>query len=202
MSQLLKHYLINRDTGDYALTVPSGYMGVNLPGIQGVYTLFDDERGVPYCLSTVPDEIDGEPYVVPQTQGEGMKVITQQEWDDEIAAFDARQTQKRYDILRTIRDRILQLTDWIVIKDLEQQETISQEFKTWRQALRDLPSQNPFPTGFPTLPTELENHIEIQQLYSRFGEVRSIYMLNDPLPPLDRETPAPTPEPTPTLPGQ
>ena len=68
----------------------------------------------------------------------------------------------------------------MAIKSLEQ-ETLSAEFKTWRQTLRDLPNSSTFPTGFPTLPTELQNHTEIQELYNRFDEVRSIFMIQDPL---------------------
>jgi hypothetical protein len=133
---------------------------------------------------TVYDVVYTEPYVVPQTEGEGLKVITQQEWDDTITEFDSRQEEKRYNILRDIRDKILEITDWIVIRDLEQQETVSTEFKIWRQELRDLPNSVEFPTFFPTPPTELENNTEIQELYSRFDEVRGVSMINDPLPPL------------------
>jgi hypothetical protein len=111
---------------------------------------------------------------------EGLKIITQQEWDTEIEEFDNRQQEKRYDILREIRDKILEITDWMAIKSLEQ-ETLSAEFKTWRQTLRDLPNSSTFPTSFPTLPTELQNHTEIQELYNRFDEVRSIFMIQDPL---------------------
>ena len=110
-----------------------------------------------------------------------MKVITQQQWDDEIATFDNRQREKRYDILRKYRDRMLELTDWMVIRSTEQEEPLSLEFKTWRQELRNLPNSVEFPSGFPTLPTELENHTEIQELHNRFDEVRSIVMINDPL---------------------
>lgn len=175
MSQLIKHYWLNRDTLDYAVTPASGYMVPNIEGLNKVYD-FVTEDNVYYSLSTVPDEI-----VVEETVGEGLKIITQQEWDNIIIEFDNRQQEKRYNILREIRDEILKITDWIVIRDLEQQETISQEFKTWRQALRDFPNRVEFPSSFPTLPTELETHTKIQELYSRFGEVSQIYMVNDPL---------------------
>ena len=231
MPQLLKHYMINRDNGEYILNVPHGYVFPKLPELQIVHTLFKD-NGVLYCLSTCADVLEyevtlsaeelvdyqnnsnititsttertievsvddnetgevitrtvydvvyTEPYIVSQTEGEGLKVITQQEWDDTITEFDNKQEEKRYNILRDIRDKILEITDWIVIRDLEQQETVSQEFKTWRQELRNLPNSVEFPSGFPTLPTELENHNEIQELYNRFDEVRGISMINDPL---------------------
>jgi hypothetical protein len=129
---------------------------------------------------TVYDVVYQESYIIQETEGEGLKIITQQEWDTEIEEFDNRQQEKRYDILREIRDKILEITDWMAIKSLEQ-ETLSAEFKTWRQTLRDLPNSSTFPTSFPTLPTELQNHTEIQELYNRFDEVRSIFMIQDPL---------------------
>lgn len=256
MPHLLKHYMINRDNGQYIIDTPHGYVYPKLPELEIVHTL-SKNNGVLYCLSTCADVLeyaitvsaeelvnyqnnsnititsttertievpaeptlvrarneDGtfigddplteadeawtsqaqtttitvydivytEPYVVPETEGEGLQVITQQEWDDTIAEFDNRQQEKRYNILRDIRDKILEITDWMVIRDFEQQETISQEFKTWRQALRDLPNSVEFPSSFPTLPTELETHTEIQELYSRFDEVRGVPMINDPI---------------------
>ena len=238
MSHLLKHYMVNRDNGQYIIDTPHGYVYPKLPELEIVHTLSKD-NGVLYCLSTCADVLEyevtvsaeelvdyqnnsnititstiertievpvvdnqtldptgevvtqtvydlvyTEPYVVSQTEGEGLKVITQQEWDDTITEFDNRQEEKRYNILRDIRDKILEITDWIVIRDLEQQETVSTEFKIWRQALRDLPNSVEFPTFFPTPPTELENNTEIQELYSRFDEVRGVSMINDPLPPL------------------
>ena len=238
MPQLLKHYMVNRDNGEYIIDTPHGYVYPKLPELEIVHTLSKD-NGVLYCLSTCADVLEytitvsadelvnyqnnsnititstiertievpvvdnqtldptgevvtqtvydlvyTEPYVVPETEGEGLKVITQQEWDDVITEFDNRQQEKRYDILRDIRDKILEITDWMVIRDFEQQEAVSTEFKIWRQALRDLPNSIEFPSSFPTLPTELETHTEIQELYSRFDEVRRVFMINDPLPPL------------------
>jgi hypothetical protein len=130
---------------------------------------------------TVYDVVYTKPYVVPQTEGEGLKVITQQEWDDTITEFDNKQEEKRYNILRPIRDELLFVTDWIVIKAKETGEILSTGFKTWRQELRDLPEQSPFPTGFPTLPSEVENDYKVLALYARWSEVSSIPMINDPL---------------------
>lgn len=250
MTQLIKHYWINRETGGWALDTPYGLMMPNIKGLETKHSLFTQER-VPFFLSEVPDYFEyevtisqeqltdyqnepnitvissvekqievpvfdniglestgepteetitetvydvvyREPYILQNS--EGLKILTQQEWDAEISTFDSHRTQERYDILRKIRDRILELTDWMVIKDLEQSGSISAEFKTWRQNLRDIPNSQTFPTGFPTLPTELENHVEIQELYSRFNEVRSIQMINDPLPPLIDNSLPPFPE--------
>lgn len=232
MSQLLKHYWINRDTGGWATDTPYGLMMPNIKGLEVKYNLFTEDN-IQYCLSTIPeyfeyevtvsqeqlteyqnnpnitvvsstekqvevpnrpglepteetrsqtvyDVVYREPYIIQETEGEGLKIITQQKWDTEIEEFDNHQQEKRYDILRELRDRILEITDWIAIKSLEQ-ESLSVEFKTWRQTLRDLPNSTTFPTSFPTLPTELQNHTKIQELYNRFDEVRSIFMIQDPL---------------------
>lgn len=225
MSQLIKHYFINRDTGEWVIDAPHGYIVPNLKGLEIQHWIFTDNQ-VPYALSTVPEYFE---YTVttsaedlqqlqntagitvvssteipaqeatednpnPQPSYEvvyrqnnvldtsvGLQIITQQQWDDEIAAFDARQTEKRLDILRPIRDEILFLTDWIVIKAKEQGTNLTTEFKTWRQALRDLPAQQPFPTGFPTLPSNVETDTKILALYSRWNEILSIQLINDPL---------------------
>ena len=233
MTQLIKHYWINRDTGGWATDTPYGLMMPNIRGLETKISLFTQER-VPFFLSEVPDYFEYEVTVSQEQlteyqnnsnitvvssterqievpvfdrpgvestgetrtetvydvvyresyileESEGLKILTQQEWDYEISTFDSNRTQERYDVLREIRDRILELTDWMVIKDLEQSGSISVEFKTWRQDLRDLPNSQTFPTGFPTLPTELQGHSEINALYGRFDEVRSIPMIQDPL---------------------
>ena len=233
MTQLIKHYWINRDTGGWATNTPYGLMMPNIRGLETKISLFTQER-VPFFLSEVPDYFEYEVTVSQEQlteyqnnsnitvvssterqievpvfdrpgvestgetrtetvydvvyresyileESEGLQILTQQEWDAEISTFDSYRTQERYDILREIRDRILELTDWMVIKDLEQSGSITAEFKTWRQNLRNLPNSQTFPTGFPTLPTELQGHSEINALYARFDEVKSIPMIHDPL---------------------
>lgn len=232
MTQLIKHYWINRETGGWAIDTPYGLMMPDIKGLETKYSLFTQER-VPFFLSEVPDYFEYEvtvfqeqlteyqnnsnitivssterqievpifnrPSVEPTgetrtetvydvvyresyilEESEGLQILTQQEWDAEISIFDSNRIQERYDVLREIRDRILELTDWMVIKDLEQSGSVSVEFKTWRQDLRDLPNSQTFPTGFPTLPTELQGHSEINALYARFDEVKSILMIHDP----------------------
>jgi hypothetical protein len=233
MTQLIKHYWINRETGGWAIDTPYGLMMPDIKGLETKYSLFTQER-VPFFLSEVPDYFEYEVTVsqeqlteyqnnsnitvvsstekqievtffhIPNVEStketrtetvhdviyresyvleesEGLQILTHQEWDSEISTFDSHRTQERYDILREIRDRILELTDWMVIKDLEQSGSITADFKTWRQTLRDLPNSQTFPTGFPTLPTELQGHSEIDALYARFDEVKSISMIYDPL---------------------
>lgn len=238
MSQLLKHYLVDRDTGVYALSPADGYMIPSIKGLDIVHRL-SDENNMEYCLSTCPEYLEYSVTVPQETLTEyqnnsnitvvsstekqievpvvdtetllpteettlvtvfdvvyresynldlveGLWIITQTDWDNEISSYDTRQEQKRMNILRTLRDEMLRLTDWIVVKAKEQGTNLSTEFKTWRQALRDLPSGS-FPTEFPILPDSLETDTEIQSLYNRFDDIRTISMINDPLP----ELPAP-----------
>ena len=42
--------------------------------------------------------------------------------------------------LRQDRDRLLQTSDWEIMQELEKGNAISDEMKTYRQALRDLPN--------------------------------------------------------------
>lgn len=225
MSQLLKHYWLDRDNGAWATYTKFGLMMPRIEGLEVNYNL-TDENEIPFMLSTVPDYFE---YTVttsleglqnlqntagitivssteipapeateenpnPQPSYEvvyrknnvleesvGLQVLTQQEWDNEIASYDSRQETKRYDTLRPIRDELLLVTDWIVIKSQEQSTTLDEDFKTWRQALRDLPSETPFPTGFPTLPVIVENDQKVLSLYSRWSEIAAIPMINDPL---------------------
>jgi hypothetical protein len=52
------------------------------------------------------------------------------------------------------RDRLLTETDWVVVKAYEMQSAVSQEWLSYRQQLRDLPTQPNFPhdTVWPTKP--------------------------------------------------
>jgi hypothetical protein len=181
MSQLLKHYWLDRDNGAWATYTPLGLMMPNIEGLEVIYSIVD-ENDIPFMLSTCPDDYKVQ-QVVP-----GIQVLTQQEWDDEISAFDTRQQAKRYNLLREIRKPILNATDWFVTRDLEKGVAIDSDFKLWRQELRDIPTQNPFPTGLPTIPTSIQNNIEameiITPLYERWNEILQISMINDPLSPV------------------
>lgn len=55
---------------------------------------------------------------------------------------------------KTIRDKLLSETDWIVLKYSERGDTIPAEWKEYRQLLRDITLQSGFPTTivWPTKP--------------------------------------------------
>lgn len=174
MSQLIKHYFINRDTGGWAIDTRFGLMMPNLKGLEIQHQL-TTENDVPYALSTVPDDTE-------IVESEGLQILTQQQWDDEIAAYDANQLNKRLEVVRKYRDIVLSKGDWAVIKAKETGEYLSADFKDWRQSLRDLPATNPFPTELPSVPENNEGVTIDSQIYQNYiQEIRSIPMINDPL---------------------
>lgn len=182
MTQLVKHYLVDRDNPSVFATTPEqfsrpmfGTMGPGIEGLEAVYSL-TDANGIQYFLSTCPDETT-------INEVEGLKVLTQAEWDAEIAAYDARQEAKRWNFIRKYRDQLLEKSDWAVIKSKETGEYLSADFKEWRQALRDLPAATTFPLSLPPLPQNNEGVVVDQSIYGAYvAELRSIPMINDPLP--------------------
>ena len=62
---------------------------------------------------------------------------TQEEMDDDTASREAK--------VRKRRDALLAETDWMVIKALESGESLSAEWATYRQALRDITDHANFP---------------------------------------------------------
>lgn len=68
-------------------------------------------------------------------------------WDD------PRTATTEWPLVRTKRDTLLSDTDWIVTKATEKGTTVPALWKTYRQALRDIPLQaDPFNLVWPTLP--------------------------------------------------
>lgn len=180
MTQLVKHYLVDRDNPSVFATTPEqfsrpmfGTMSANIEGLETVHSL-TDENGIQYFLSNCPD-------TTTINEVEGLKVLTQAEWDAEIAAYDARQEAKRWNFIRKYRDELLVQTDWIVIKANEQGTNLSTAFKDWRQSLRDLPAAATFPTALPAAPEGVSVN---QATYDAYvAELGTIPMINDPLNP-------------------
>lgn len=80
--------------------------------------------------------------------------------DAEIAEFnankptDAEITAQKWVGIRIQRNKKLQESDWVVTKSLETGGTVSDEWKTYRQALRDVPTQSdPNNITWPTKPS-------------------------------------------------
>ena len=79
--------------------------------------------------------------------------------DADAKAWNDDAPNRRMTELRRQRDVLLAETDWIVIKARESNATVPSAWKTYRQALRDLPTQTPTDDAlsnitFPEKPTE------------------------------------------------
>ena len=78
---------------------------------------------------------------------DGSKVVKD---DDALAAFQLAEKWKR---IRQDRDRLLNDSDWVVTKATETGVTVTSAWKTYRQKLRDVPSQSdPDNITWPTKP--------------------------------------------------
>ena len=60
--------------------------------------------------------------------------------DNEEAAWENAAPARALANLRDKRDRLLQSSDWEIMQELEKGNAISDDMKTYRQALRDLPA--------------------------------------------------------------
>ena len=79
---------------------------------------------------------------------DGSKIVKD---DDALAAY---QLSQKWKTIRLQRDRYLNETDWIVTKAKETNTNITAAWKTYRQALRDVPSQSdPDNITWPTKPS-------------------------------------------------
>jgi hypothetical protein len=67
------------------------------------------------------------------------------ESEEDEAAYKTRIDDEAAKGIRTQRDRLLQETDWIVIKAKETGTNLSAALKTYRQELRDITTQEGFP---------------------------------------------------------
>ena len=230
MSQLIKHFLMDRDSGEWIKGQIRGYVFPKLTNLEVVHRL-TDVNGDHICLSRVPEYFEYSKTVTPAVlaeyqsdsnitvvssterqveepildeeteetttvtvhdvtyretntivESDGLTILTQEQWDTEISNYDARQTEKRYGEIRIIRDEVLKDTDWIVTKTIEDGSVLSDEFKNWRQSLRDLPSVGITTDVFPTSPSSVEVDASITKDYSQ--KLRSIVLINDTLPAL------------------
>jgi hypothetical protein len=60
--------------------------------------------------------------------------------DNEEAAVLANAPARALSTLRSKRDNLLKASDWEIVSELEKGNAISDDMKTYRQALRDLPN--------------------------------------------------------------
>ena len=73
------------------------------------------------------------------------------EWDAMQAESAASANDRKAEEVRSERDSLLSETDWMASTDV----TLSDAWRTYRQALRDVPAQSDFPNNvtWPTKPS-------------------------------------------------
>lgn len=178
----IKIHLTHVDTGIGATNVETfseqrhKYKTPNFGGITILHEM--DDGVVPYFLCTAADDYD----ITDQPTEAGVVQLSQSEWDAIINPFDSFQQVKRLDTAREIRNESLDMSDVLVIKSIECETSLSQEFKDWRQALRNLPNGDTFPLTFPTPPSEVTDMVDITTNEQYQKSLRSTFMFNDPLP--------------------
>ena len=100
---------------------------------------------VPVTLFEGQAPVDGHSY--------GISIIKQSDgsWAQELVKQDISEEQYQNNVARQIqavkadRDRMLAGCDWIVTKSTEDGTPVPDAWKTYRQALRDIPTQEGFP---------------------------------------------------------
>ena len=64
---------------------------------------------------------------------------TETEINNKITELDSAEAMR---LLREVRNQLLSETDWMIVKSTETGVAISNDWKTYRQALRDLPASS------------------------------------------------------------
>lgn len=67
------------------------------------------------------------------------------EWDEREAKVLSEEPERKAQEVRIERNRLLQETDWVVIRSAEVNDSVSSSWIAYRQALRDITAQEGFP---------------------------------------------------------
>ena len=111
------------------------------------YSIVETEVEVEGCNKSghITSNVDGKYY---HLKWNGSKIVND---DDALAAYQLAEKWKQ---VRQDRDRLLNETDWVVTKATETGVTVTSAWKTYRQKLRDVPSQSdPDNITWPTKPS-------------------------------------------------
>ena len=86
-----------------------------------------------------PWNLNGSEYSDLEWLDSGATKPTETEINNKISELDAAEPMR---LLREERDVLLSETDWVAARSIETGVAISNDWKTYRQALRDLPSSS------------------------------------------------------------
>ena len=83
--------------------------------------------------------LDGSEYSGVEWLDSGVTIPTESELNTLVAELDAAEPMR---LLREERNQLLSKTDWMVTRSIETGVAMSNDWKTYRQALRDLPASS------------------------------------------------------------
>jgi len=83
--------------------------------------------------------LDGSEYSGLEWLDGGATIPTESELNTKVAELDAAEPMR---LLREERNQLLSETDWMVTRSIETGVAMSNDWKTYRQALRDLPASS------------------------------------------------------------
>ncbi len=83
--------------------------------------------------------LDGSEYSGVEWLDSGVTIPTESELNTKVAELDAAEPMR---LLREERNQLLSKTDWMVTRSIETGVAMSNDWKTYRQALRDLPASS------------------------------------------------------------
>ena len=83
--------------------------------------------------------LDGSEYSGGEWLDSGVTIPTESELNTKVAELDAAEPMR---LLREERNQLLSKTDWMVTRSIETGVAMSNDWKTYRQALRDLPASS------------------------------------------------------------
>ena len=86
-----------------------------------------------------PWNLNGSEYSDLEWLDSGATKSTETEINNKISELDAAEPMR---LLREERNQLLSETDWVAARSIETGVAISNDWKTYRQALRDLPSSS------------------------------------------------------------
>lgn len=125
------------------------------------YTFYKTETGQITRYSFLDDAVveanlqSGEGYLEGKFDGTSQKIVDGEVVNIDTSILEENKLQEAWGSLRETRDSLLADTDWTQANDSPLSETDKQNYRTYRQNLRDMPQADgvdPFNPEWPTLP--------------------------------------------------
>lgn len=154
MSQLIKHFLVDRDTGEWIKGKIRGYVYPKLKGLEIVYRL-TDENGDHICLSRVPEYFEYSKTVTPS-------VLTEYQNDSNITVVSSTEKQVEEPVINEETGEPTGETTTVTLHDV-----------TYREAYTIVENDGIEILTQEEWDTEISNY-DTRQTEKRYGEIRII----------------------------